>query len=95
VHSNVHLKLLEHFMCQAASSKYLSANIPRDLNVDKYCCENLTILNPLLQYITQICYLAEYSVTFYCWQNFEIKETSELLWHGKPTRQQNPKSPNL
>jgi len=84
-------------MCEAASSKYLSPNIPKELNVDKYCCENLTILNPLLQYITQICHLTEYSitVTFYCWQNFEIKETSELLWHGKPKRQQNPNSPNL
>ena len=68
VHFSVHLKLLEHFMCEAASSKYLSPNIPKELNVDKYCCENLTILNPLLQYITQICHLTEYSitVTFYC-----------------------------
>jgi len=68
VHSGVLLKLLEYFICQAVSSKHLTANIPKDLNVDKYCCENLTILNPVLQYITQICHLTEYSitVTFYC-----------------------------
>jgi len=41
-------------MCQAVNSEYLSANIPGELNVYKYCYANLTILNPVLQYITQV-----------------------------------------
>jgi len=60
VHSGELLKLLKFFV---SSSKYVSANIPRDLNVNKYCCENLRNLNPLLQYVTQICHLIEYSIT--------------------------------
>jgi len=41
-------------MCQAVNSKYLSANIPGEMNDYKYCCENLTILNSMLQHITQM-----------------------------------------
>ena len=53
---DLHLQNLNHFRMeiQAVNSKYLSANIPGDLNVDKNCCENLTTLNPMLQYITQM-----------------------------------------
>ena len=47
---------------QAVNSKYLSANIPRDLNVDKYCCEKLTILTQCYN-MSQRCHLTEYSIT--------------------------------
>jgi hypothetical protein len=42
------------------------------------------------------CHLTEYSMTviFYCW-HFGIKESSDILWHGKPTRRQNTNSPKL
>jgi hypothetical protein len=50
VHSSVQLKLLECYMCQAVNSKYLSSSIPGDLNVHKYCCENLTILYQMLHH---------------------------------------------
>jgi hypothetical protein len=98
VHCSVLLKLHKCFICHAVSSKYLSAYIPTDLNVDKYCCENPTVLKTMLQYIIQIiCHLTDYSitVTFYCWQNFGIKESIEFLWRGKPKRPQKPNSPNL
>jgi hypothetical protein len=54
VHSSAHLELLEYYMCQTVNSKHLSVIIQGDLNVDKYCCENLTASNPMLQYITQM-----------------------------------------
>jgi len=53
---DLQLQKLNHFWMeiQAVNSKYLSANIPRDLNGDKYCCEKLTILNSVLQYVTEL-----------------------------------------
>jgi len=53
---DLQLQKLNHFRMeiQAVNTKHLRGNIPRGLNVGKYCSENLTILNPMLQYVTQM-----------------------------------------